>query len=89
VIEEELVADAVQLVGRDAGRHVPAHLDQGLSRYPPGDPHALDRLGVLHVGLTDSGGPPADVFGAVNVCWDAALRGNPAGLERCRHDLKV
>ena len=87
MVEEELVADPVQLVGADAGRHVPADLGKGPRGDPPRYPHALDRVRVLDVGLAEARPAAADVLGAVDVCGNVARRGNPAGLEGSSHDL--
>ena len=46
-----LVAQGVELVGGDAGRHRRAHGLQDLGRGPAGPAHALDDLGRAHVGL--------------------------------------
>ena len=62
--------------------------DEGLGRDLAGDTHVLDRGGVLDVALTEAGRPAADVFGAGDAGRDVALRGNPAGVEGSRHDLK-
>ena len=50
VVEQELVADPVELVRGDAGGDVPADLGQRLRGDPAGDPHPLDRVGVLDLG---------------------------------------
>ena len=47
MVAEELVADAVELVGGDTGYDVGADEVTGLGGEAAGDPHALDRLGVL------------------------------------------
>jgi hypothetical protein len=47
VVDEELVPDPVQLVGRHARRDVRRDLGHRLCRDAAGDAHALDRLGVL------------------------------------------
>ena len=47
VVAQELVADPVELVGGDAGCDVGADQLAGLRGQPAGDPHPLDRLGVL------------------------------------------
>ena len=65
MVEQELVADPVQLVGGDAGRDVAADLGHRLGRDPPGDAHPLDGVGVLDLraaerrgrGLVDVLGP--------------------------------
>ena len=89
VVAEELVPDAVQFVGGDAGRHVPADLGQGAGREPPGNPHARDRLGILDVGLAGFRVPPAHVLRGHDVRGHLSQRGNPAGLEQRCHDLEV
>ena len=55
----------VELVGGDAGRDVPADLGERLRRDPAGDPHPLDRVGVLDLrpGVAVGRGS-ADVLGA-------------------------
>jgi hypothetical protein len=79
----------IQLVGGDAGRHVPADLGQGLGRDPAGHPHPLDGGGVLDLRLAGGRVAAADVLGAGDAGRDRAHRGNPAGLEQGRHDLGV
>ena len=64
MVDQELMADPVQLVGGDAGRDVPPDLGQCLRGEPAGHPHPLDRLGVLDVALAEARGTPADVLGA-------------------------
>src|SRR5215469_5808425 len=83
MITEEIVADAIQLVGGHAGGHMPADLHQGLGRDPPGYPHALDRLGVLDIPLSATRRTPADVFGPGNAGRDIARWGKPTRLEGC------
>jgi hypothetical protein len=89
VADQELVTDPVELVGRDAGLDVTAHLGQGLSSDPPGDAHALDGLGVLDVGFAHPRGAPAHVLGPGDVLGHDALRRNTAGLEGGSHHLQV
>ena len=49
MVQQELVADPVQLVRRDAGPDVFADLHDGLGRDPAGDPDLLDGLGGLYL----------------------------------------
>jgi hypothetical protein len=88
MVEDELMADPVQLVGCHARRYVPAYLGKGLGGDSPGDPHAVDGLGILDVTLAEPRGAAADVLGPGDVGGDVALRRNPAGLEGSRHDLE-
>ena len=85
VRDQELVADPVELVGGDAGGDVPADLDQGVSRDASGDPHAGDRVGVLHhrvvvVGLRPR--PRVDVVRPGDLGRHRAAGGQTPGLQR-------
>jgi hypothetical protein len=65
VLDEELVTDAVEVVGGDARAYVPAHLLQRLRGELAGDAHPRDGVGVLDLrsvvrrrrGLVDVLGP--------------------------------
>ena len=46
---EEVVADSVELIGRDSWTNAAADLHQGVRGDPSGDPHCFDGLGRLHV----------------------------------------
>jgi hypothetical protein len=87
VIEQELVSDPVQLVGGHPGLDVLTDFGQSLRRDPAGYAHPLDCLGVLDVALAHARGAAADVLGPGDMGGDVAVRGDPAGLEGCRHDL--
>ena len=50
VVEQELVADPVDLVGGDAGGDDRGGRRHGLGGDPAGHPHPLDGLGVLDLG---------------------------------------
>ena len=47
MVAEELVPDPVELIGGDTGHDVGADQLEGLRGESAGDPHPLDRLGVL------------------------------------------
>ncbi|MNR68522.1 hypothetical protein D3C85_1931330 [compost metagenome] len=67
MVEQELVADPVELVRRDAGADVFADLHDGLRRDPAGNPDFLDGLGGLYLRtgeLLRTG--PAHILGAGN-----------------------
>ena len=49
MVDDELVADAVELVGRDAGADRSLNGIQRLRGDPAGDPHRLDGLVVAYV----------------------------------------
>ncbi|GIH70891.1 hypothetical protein Mth01_31440 [Sphaerimonospora thailandensis] len=55
MVTEELVADAVELVGGHAGDGVFADLLQGLRRDTSGDPHPFDGLRGLDVAVAPLG----------------------------------
>ena len=76
MIAEELVADAVELVGRDTRNDVPTDLIERLGGQPAGHPHARDRVGVLDLGLAALVPVSlADIVGAFDVRRDAAMSG--------------
>src|SRR6185437_4190412 len=89
VVDEEFVADAVELVGGDAGLDVVADLGQGLGGDLAGHPHALDGLLILDLGLAGPRVAFSDVLGPGDARGYLAHGREPAGLERCRHDLGV
>ena len=74
--------DLIQVVGRDAGPDVAAHLFQRLGGEPAGHPHPRDRVGVLDVGLAERRLLLAHVLGADDVRGDLPGRGEPAGWSK-------
>src|ERR1035441_5259001 len=79
MVAEELVPDPVQFVGGDPGRDVPADLGEGLGGDTPGDPHSLDRLGVLDVRFADPRVLLAHIFGGLDRRRNLTHRGHAAG----------
>ena len=78
MVEEELVTDAVDLVRGHARRDDRGGGLHRLGRDATGDPHELDRLGVLDLGrevLVRSG--LVDVLGTLDRRWDGAPAGRP------------
>ena len=49
MVDEELVADSVELIGRDSWTNVATDLRQGVRGDPSGDPHCFDGRSRLHV----------------------------------------
>ena len=77
LVDEELVADPVQLVGGDARRHVAAHQLQRLRGDAAGVPHPLDGGGVLHLrSLVRRRGRPVDVLRARDARGNGATGGH-------------
>jgi hypothetical protein len=68
---------------------MPADLLEGARGKPSGGAHPLDGLLLLDVWLACPGAFPADIFWPCDVRWHVPHRGQPAGLEQCRHDLEV
>ncbi len=89
VVDQELVADPVQFVGRHPGLDVPADLGQSLGRDPASDPHRRDGLGVLDIGLADLRVLLADVLRPPDLLGNLAHRRDPAGPQSGDHDLRV
>ena len=89
MVEQVLVTDSVQLVGRDTRGHVRTDLGQRPGGQPTSHSHPLDRLVVLHLRLADSRGAPPDILRAGDMRGDGAEGGYPAGLEGSRHDLEL
>ena len=92
MVAEELVADPVELVGGDAGGDVGADQLAGLRGQPAGDPHLLDRLGVLDLAAGEAlGRGLVDVLGTGDLRGHGATGRHGAGGDRCcdRHAASV
>src|SRR3546814_3440068 len=89
VVAEELVPDPVELVGGDARRDVAAHLFSGLGAEPAGDPHLLDRLGVLDLIAGERRGRGlVDILRADDRGGDGAARRNHSRSEEHTSELQ-
>ena len=83
MIDEELVADSVELIGRYAWTNVATDLRQGVCCDSSGDPHCLDGLGRLDVrALERRRRRTVDVFRAGDRWWYQTSGGKVTGNER-------
>ena len=85
--DHELVADAVELVGGDAGRDMLADFDDGVGGDPSGHAHAGDRGGVLDHRVVVVGRRARlgiDVVRARDVRRNVEARRDRAGSQRGR-----